>query len=289
MKTLFGGAFFGLFAAMVGCSAADSAPPDEDEAAVVDEALAAPVSTYYVVSRDMRKCASPLCGGYFVRRVNRANTRCADGQMSDACYVASLDLHVLGLSTHEEERLTGSVTTDLEASVVVLRGTVRQGGATHFGRLGEFRATEAWLANAPVAVSGAFYRVKDSGIVCITTPCGSLTGTKLNVGTRRTLAELDLNAAPGTEFDHVRAMSRLATDDGLLVAGTTSVVTGPAGRARGLLGSQYYERVVHEPGVCGSSDECSQGQLCCYPCGIAGCKNRCIDPDPVRGGCPLFP
>ena len=39
---------------------------------------------------------------------------------------------------------------------------------------------------------------------------------------------------------------------------------------------------------CGASEECKTGLLCCYPCGIQGCENECMAPDP-NGQCPLFP
>src|SRR5258705_1414233 len=51
----------------------------------------APPSTYYTVRRDMRRCASPLCGGYFIRRVNQSVTRCVNKRYMPECYVASID------------------------------------------------------------------------------------------------------------------------------------------------------------------------------------------------------
>lgn len=41
--------------------------------------------------------------------------------------------------------------------------------------------------------------------------------------------------------------------------------------------------------LCASNSECGSGLLCCYPCGIPGCMNRCMAPDPMTGRCPLFP
>ncbi len=38
---------------------------------------------------------------------------------------------------------------------------------------------------------------------------------------------------------------------------------------------------------CTSSSQCPTGQLCCYPCGIDGCTNVCMNP--MRGHCPFFP
>jgi hypothetical protein len=40
--------------------------------------------------------------------------------------------------------------------------------------------------------------------------------------------------------------------------------------------------------LCGSDGECATGLLCCYPCGIPGCMNRCGSPDPRTGRCPLL-
>lgn len=38
---------------------------------------------------------------------------------------------------------------------------------------------------------------------------------------------------------------------------------------------------------CGSGATCAEGLLCCYPCGIPGCVNRCSMP--MGGRCPLLP
>lgn len=39
---------------------------------------------------------------------------------------------------------------------------------------------------------------------------------------------------------------------------------------------------------CNDHDDCPEGQLCCYPCGIDGCDFICMDPD-RRGRCPIIP
>jgi hypothetical protein len=39
---------------------------------------------------------------------------------------------------------------------------------------------------------------------------------------------------------------------------------------------------------CTDSNQCNSGLKCCYPCGVQGCENQCIPPDP-SGNCPLFP
>lgn len=39
----------------------------------------------------------------------------------------------------------------------------------------------------------------------------------------------------------------------------------------------------------GAGAVCAPGLLCCYPGGIPGLMNRCIQPDRMTGRCPLFP
>lgn len=39
--------------------------------------------------------------------------------------------------------------------------------------------------------------------------------------------------------------------------------------------------------LCESNASCRSGLLCCYPCGIPGCRNQCMEP--MSGRCPLIP
>src|SRR5712691_9100246 len=47
------------------------------------------------VRADPRLCPSPLCGGFFVHRVNGPSTACADGTARAWCYVARINLAAL--------------------------------------------------------------------------------------------------------------------------------------------------------------------------------------------------
>src|SRR6266550_2001764 len=69
------------FVANGGSSESVSAAPDPINA----------TSTFYSVRQDLRRCVSPLCGGYFVKRVNMPSTRCANGRSMSECYVAGID------------------------------------------------------------------------------------------------------------------------------------------------------------------------------------------------------
>lgn len=50
----------------------------------------------YEVRPDLRRCVSPLCGGYWLRAVNHQQTTCFDGTVADACYVAEIDWNRAG-------------------------------------------------------------------------------------------------------------------------------------------------------------------------------------------------
>ena len=86
---------FAVICALAGCSLPADAP-DELPGGAVDQAeLATPATgdayTYFEIRADLRKCASPVCGGWFLSRLNRPNTRCHDGRVATSCYTPVLD------------------------------------------------------------------------------------------------------------------------------------------------------------------------------------------------------
>src|SRR5262245_13589106 len=87
----------------------------------VDAAGPVVQSTFYTVRPDVRRCASPLCGGYFVKRVNQALTRCANGRWSRECYVAEI---------------VWNGSTQVEPRRALLRGNIIAKRFAPFGNLG---------------------------------------------------------------------------------------------------------------------------------------------------------
>ena len=84
-------------------------------------------STFYSVRRDRRRCASPMCGGYFVKRVNLSSTRCGDGRWKSECYVAEINWN-------------GQPENDSDGMLV--RGNIVAKRYERFGNLGELQASE---------------------------------------------------------------------------------------------------------------------------------------------------
>ena len=82
-----------LALATFGCAvqSADPASGADDTEASEGAVSASSTSTYWRVRPDFRKCISPICGGWWVSRVNFATTKCADGKLASECYVAGLD------------------------------------------------------------------------------------------------------------------------------------------------------------------------------------------------------
>ncbi len=145
----------------------DIDPPAElTDRSASDEGL--PTETYYTATRDMRKCVSPICGGWYLHAVNRNRTTCADGttvRSSRGCYVSEIDFGGTELA---------------------------EGGLVH----GEFVKKEyadfgTWdtlvvdaiynpLFDLPHAFFSRYNLVRDNGIRCFTSPCPSTDIAKLN-------------------------------------------------------------------------------------------------------------
>ncbi|HEX6283299.1 MAG TPA: DUF6748 domain-containing protein, partial [Pyrinomonadaceae bacterium] len=101
----------------------------------------ASTSSFYSFRRDLRRCASPRCGGYFVKLVNQTRTRCADNRFQTECYVSEINWGRQPQPDNERG---------------LLRGSLRMRG-----RFGVFRVTEVWQAASESAPDGRFFRVRD--------------------------------------------------------------------------------------------------------------------------------
>jgi hypothetical protein len=265
MRHAIAASFCFLALGAVACSATDEVETGLDDVDNLEQGAHDSTYTYYVGRPDFRKCAWPMCGGFFVHRVNRAKTQCADGTWQDECYVAQIDYSAVGLN-----------------SIQVSEANARMGGGTaivrgdmgiiesDFGQIGTLMATEAWRGEAAqTEPTGTFYRVDDSGIVCFTWPCPSLLESKLNSSVTKLIHDLDLYAS-GAPTDRVDAGYAALWDDAVLVVGNHETFKGPAGKGKALVASQFYTRIVAEPEEvkCGSSI-CGAGEYCCNEsCGI---------------------
>ncbi|MEO8799910.1 MAG: DUF6748 domain-containing protein, partial [Polyangiaceae bacterium] len=231
----------------LGCAGSDPSA-EGDSAEVADDAITSGVanSGYFIVTRpDARKCASPVCGGFFVKRVNQATTQCADGTKQPECYVSSITFGGIGLSAREESELRDQV----ESGKAIIKARTYK-STFHGTVLGTLKANEAWVGATGSTPDGTFYRVADNGIRCITAPCPSTTATALNgeaSGSHDVIdVKLDNTANPADQDALDRASQALGTHEGILLAGGIALPKCKPGSNCGpfVSASEFYLRVT---------------------------------------------
>lgn len=267
-----------------GCAADATNDGDDTDVVASEEAVTgASNSGYFIVTRrDFRKCAAPLCGGFFVKRVNEAKTVCADGSKRDECYVQAITFGGVGLSEREEAEFRAAF-EDGKAIVKARTYKTTSMGAV----LGTLKANEAWIGATGSTPDGTFYRIADNGIRCIQAPCPSTSAYELNGKNSYNLVSvrLDGTETPADEDTIARANQAIGTADGILLAGGVALPKckpntpdcGPFASA-----SEFYLRVTRREGKsCGSWSgvTCNAGQFCQWKegdyCGAADAPGVC--------------
>ncbi len=200
-------------------------------------AEASDASGVFMVARpEMAREASLTCAGagacpLAVERVNKGRGICADGHSDVACRVDRIDFAETGLEPAEAERFA-------RASFATREGLV-------FARLERAGAeavlvvTEAWQGQTRAAPKGLLYRLEPTGKLCLTPPCESFRGERLNTDVVKLYNAVNLiatGAAPGV----IDAADRALTQDGLIVAGIYVPLDGPMDRAKDLRASEFY-------------------------------------------------
>ena len=200
------------------------------------------VSSYYVGRGDPRLCPSPMCGGVWVRLVNRNATSCGGAFTGPECYVASVDLSRIRVSEQLRTRLGGLVA----AGLALTRGTIVRGRVQGFPELPTLVVSEMWTASSsPRSPEGPFRVLRDNGVRCVTTPCFSTHAVRLNSGQHTNISSVDLSRIRATRAERDHARERIA--DGELIAAGRIVRgsgVGPAGAGRVLVATQFYVKVA---------------------------------------------
>jgi hypothetical protein len=214
------GVSLAALAATPGCAA----PVDEDAGLEGEDTgeLSTSRDTYVVLRRDLRKCAAPACGGYWIKDANREAAE---------TYVASIDLGGL-------EELARVQAEDADAEQLVLWGRLGRLGA---GNVRPFLAKRAWrgLPGFAPKSSDGFATVTYIPIRCVTAPCNGFTATRLNTGTKTSLTSVDLAKFENASLNPEWLRDRV--EHGAIVAARTTQGRGyPGGRERIYDVSQVY-------------------------------------------------
>jgi hypothetical protein len=228
-------------------------PPDEIASDSAEEA--SPVGgadnvdgshTYFAIRTDLRKCAFPTCGGWFLHRLNQPLTRCHDGQYAAMCYTPVLDWSKAGLSEALQGKLLdaarqGALSGDVDA---IVRGRfLPTNRTTPDPSLGRFVITEAWQAEGSVPAQGVFVRVRDNGLRCLVAPCPSITETTLNTSLVTDIAEIDWTSSGLSDREVSAQVATLSMPGGVLIAGDRFTVSGPGGTAKARTATAVYARL----------------------------------------------
>lgn len=277
----------GLAGCAADSAAADDADGEEEVVAESEDAITGAPSNYgyfIVTRRDLRRCISPVCGGFWVKRVNEAKTRCADGSLQAECYVESISLKGVGLSAREESDVRGAV----ESGHALVKARTYKKKLNSI-TLGTLKANEAWVGatkSVDGSFDGTFYRAADNGLRCIKAPCPSTSATAL--GTKDSWNVIDVklantqNKADQETLD--RATNALYTQEGILVAGGVALPKCLPGSNCGpfVTVSEFYLEVSRTEGKgCGSRGQqlCNAGQFCSWKpehiCGAFDAAGTC--------------
>lgn len=236
-------------AAPLAAACTDSAVEDEfaiDDAVEVDDSksdIAGGTYTFFTLERDLRRCASPMCGGYWVERVNASTTRCHDGRNAERCYVAETDFARLGLGETALSRV-GLAMDGSNRQKLLVRGTIGRID-TPDGVYGQFRPTEAWLGQGPNVPDGPFAMVEETGVRCITTPCPFFREKKLNSSATASLGEIGWDASGASDDQIGAAVEQLFVND-VIISGDRYTIRGPGGTGKARQATQFYTRVLDE-------------------------------------------
>jgi eight-cysteine-cluster-containing protein len=230
------------------------------------------VYTYFEVWTDLRKCASPSCGGFFLHRLNRSTTVCHTGSAQVSCYVPELDWSQSNLSDTLQSALLDAATRDATSAgaVALVRGRFASKTYTGFGNLGRFIVTEAWVAENDAVSDGVFVKAHDNGVRCIQAPCPTVTEKALNTSRQANIHGIDWTAG-GFDDDMISKFQTEMTTrpGGVILAGDRYSFKENGQWAKGRTATAAY-RMLQDP----------------QPCFVGGCSGQiCADQEGVISTC----
>lgn len=181
-------------------------------------------ATTYSVKPDYRKCAYPICGGWFLTPVNQHSLQLESEDeayqnsslLPNSIYVASINYRALGLKPAQIQELE----TAMRNEQALLRGNINNGTLTSVSPTNTkiLAANSAWTgANKTVAL-GPYFKIASSGIICITTPCPYYKANLINSLYSTNIHELTFAKAELTREQEALAWQAVASD-GLVMAG----------------------------------------------------------------------
>jgi hypothetical protein len=235
--------------AVVGAHAARSTPAHAQGEPVGEStttSATADAGTYYAITSDVRRCAFPGCGGWFLKQLNRPTTACHDGRTADRCYAPVLDWSESDVAEPQQAELIAAARTNPASGQVhaIVRGSfVSTNTTTPRPELGKFVITEAWIADGDGAVTGSFVHVEDNGLRCFAPPCSNLTERTLNTSEVTDIAEVDFAPSGLSDAEVDEYTDEMYGPEGVLVVGNRFTVQANGSTADGRTATEAYRRL----------------------------------------------
>ncbi len=265
-------------AGLVACGPSQSVVSEQfaaaDEVTTDDQELSTARYSYVTFKRDLRKCISPLCGGFWVTPVNKPTAA--------PTYVSGLDFSVSKLDDAVVAKLY-----DGAAGEVVLKG--RLGPTEPRFNTRPLMVQAAWrgLPGATIAAGSWTYIVDSHDIRCFTWPCPTLDARRIGSYSHTMFS----NVVIGVEVSRLNNawLADRVKNHGALVAGTfVDGAKGPAGTEKNLKAEQVFLKIDDMTGPCPvfKLAACPSGQVRAY----SQDENLCQMPGACvkHGICPLY-
>ena len=260
-----------LIVGATGCAASDGSSDPGTVGEAVDE-----LSVSFVTLRaDMRRCAAPLCGGYFVREVNRKDAE---------RYVSRLDFDT-SMPAEAIEDVRSAPATEL-----VLRGHLgRQDSRFHTPSFVVIEAFRGMPGVTP-GEDAAFYQVhaRKPPIDCFVAPCPNEIAQLLNTSMQAEFDRVSVDRAALLWVDKGWLTSRIEARGAIAAGALGEGAHYPGGFEQVLEASQVFLRLPERVGPCPlrATLSCAEGTVAVDERTEERCLTQvaCVK----QGICPLF-
>jgi len=210
--------------------------PSEPAVDATEDGISATTAAFVTLTRDTRRCVSPLCGGYYLTDVN--TTR-------EPRYVSGLDF--------SQSNLDQATVLETPFEELVLFGVLGPRETRFNTRPLIVQEAYRGLPGMVRRATDRFYTVavNNPPIVCITAPCNNASGQQVN----RRIAPVSLTGVDVTEalapmVDGAWVNARIERDGALVAGRVVNGASFPGGRARILNASQVFIRLPFEAAAC---------------------------------------
>ena len=224
-----------------GCAVETSPPADGFSSEQVGESeadISASSLSYVTVRHDDRKCMAPMCGGYWVKDVNKT---------TQERYVSGLDFGPSGL----DEALIAKV-LEAPAEELVLRGKLGPKEHTYKTRMLEVVEAYRGMPGVEPIEGDIFYRAEDRDpqVQCFAAPCPNEIATKLNTTKERVFDGYQVELAARPHVDQEWLIDRINHHGAIVAAWILNGEKFAGGYEKILDASQVYLNVADTTGPC---------------------------------------